>query len=92
MNDWLNYKGSGSGRVNANTLEHAASIPNSGRMNAIRENASDAAANVRDAGMYNRLNAELDSLYSDLSATITAYTNARSAENQFLAAASNAKA
>lgn len=92
MNDWLNYKGSGSIRANANTLEHAASIPNSGRMNSIRENARDAAAKVRDAGAYNRLNAELDSLYSDLSATITAYTNARSAENQFLAAARNAKA
>ena len=38
MNDWLNYKGSGSIRANANTLEHAASIPNSRRMNSIREN------------------------------------------------------
>ena len=92
MNDWLNYKGSGSLRANANTLEHAASIPNNGRMNSIRENAREAAAKVRDGGVYNRLNAELDSLYSDLSATITAYTNARSAENQFLAAARNAKA
>lgn len=92
MNDWLNYKGSDSIRANANTLEHAASIPNSGRMNSIRENTKEAAAKVRDAGVYNRLNAELDSLYSDLSATITAYTNARSAENQFLAAARNAKA
>ena len=92
MNDWLDYKGSGSIRANANTLEHAAYIPNGGRMNSIRENAREAAAKVRDAGAYNRLNAELDSLYSDLSATITAYTNARSAENQFLAAARNAKA
>lgn len=92
MNDWLNYKGSGSGRANLNTLEHAASIPNGGKINSIRENAKEAAAKVRDAGVYNRLNAELDSLYSDLSATITAYTNARSAENQFLSAARNAKA
>lgn len=92
MNDWLDYKGSGSGRASLNTLEHAASIPNGGKINSIRENAKEAAEKVRDAGLYNRLNAELDSLYSDLSATITAYTNARSAENQFLAAARNAKA
>ena len=91
MNDWLDYKGSGSIRSN-NALSHAAYIPNGGRMDSIRENAKEAAAKVRDSGVYNRLNAELDSLYSDLSATITAYTNARSAENQFYTAARNAKA
>ena len=92
MNDWLDYKGSSSIRANANTLEHAAYIPSSGKMNNIRGNAVEAATKVRDANAYNRLNAELDSLYSDLSATITAYTNARSAENQFYTAARNAKA
>ena len=92
MNDWLDYKGSSSIRANANTLEHAAYIPSSGKMNNIRGSAREAAVKVRDGGAYNRLNAELDSLYSDLSATITAYTNARSAENQFYTAARNAKA
>ena len=47
MNDWLNYKGSGSIRANANILEHAASIPNGRRMNSIRENARDATEKVR---------------------------------------------
>lgn len=68
MNDWLNYKGSGSIRANANTLEHAASIPNSGRMNSIREKARDAALNVRDKNgeSYESINTELDALYNDL--------------------------
>ena len=92
MNDWLNYKGSGSIRANANTLEHSASIPNGRKINSIRGNAVEAATKVRDANAYNRLNAELDSLYSDLSATITAYNNARAGENQFYTAARNAKA
>ena len=92
MNDWLDYKGSGSRRASLNTIEHAASIPNGRKINSIRENAKEAAAKVRDAGVYNRLNAELDYLYSDLSATITAYNNARTAENQFYTAARNAKA
>ena len=90
MNDWLDYKGSGSIRSN-NTLSHAASIPNGGKINYIRDNAKEAAIKVREL-KYNKINAELDSLYSDLSATITAYNNARTAENQFYTAARNAKA
>lgn len=92
MNDWLNYKGSGSIRANANTLEHAASIPNGRKINSIRGNAVEAAKKVQGMKAYDTIDAELNALYSDLSATITAYNNARSAENQFLAAARNAKA
>ena len=92
MNDWLDYKGSGSRRANLNTLKHAAYTPSSGKMNNIRDSAREAAAKARDSGAYNRINAQLDSLYSDLSATITAYNNARAAENQFYTAARNAKA
>ena len=60
MNDWLNYKGSGS--IRANTLEHAAIIPNSGRMNSIRGNAKEAAEKVR----YDSINKELDALYTEM--------------------------
>lgn len=73
MNDWLNYKGSGSIRANANTLEHAASIPNGRKINSIRGNAVEAAAKVRDKNLYDKINADLDSLYSELNAVISAY-------------------
>ena len=56
MNDWLNYKGSGSGRASLNTLEHAASIPNSGKINSIRGNAKEAAEKVRYDSMIDELN------------------------------------
>ena len=69
MNDWLNYKGSGSVRANANTLEHAASIPNSRRMNSIRENARNAALNIRDE-KYDYINKELDTLYTEMQAQL----------------------
>ena len=92
MNDWLNYKGSGSIRANANTLEHAASIPNSRRMNSIRENARDAAAQVRDKNLYDKINADLDSLYSELNAVISAYKAGMAAGTQLISAARNARA
>ena len=92
MNDWLNYKGSGSIRANANTLEHAASIPNSRRMNSIRENARDAAAQVRDKNLYDKINTDLDSLYSELNAVISAYKAGMAAGMQLISAARNARA
>ena len=92
MNDWLNYKGSGSIRANANTLEHAASIPNSRRMNSIRENARDAAAQVRDKNLYDKINADLDSLYSELNAVISAYKAGMAAGTQLISAARNTRA
>ena len=90
MNDWLNYKGSGS--IRANTLEHAASIPNSRRMNSIRENARDAAAQVRDKNLYDKINTDLDSLYSELNAVISAYKAGMAAGTQLMSAARNARA
>ena len=92
MNDWLNYKGSGSIRANANTLEHAASIPNSRRMNSIRENARDAAAQVRDKNLYDKINTDLDSLYSELNAVISAYKAGMAAGTQLISAARNTRA
>ena len=92
MNDWLNYKGSGSIRANANTLEHAASIPNSRRMNSIRENARDAAAQVRDKNLYDKINTDLGSLYSELKAVISAYKAGMAAGAQLMSAARNARA
>ena len=92
MNDWLNYKGSGSIRANANTLEHAASIPNSRRMNSIRENARDAAAQVRDKNLYDKINTDLDSLYSELNAVISAYKAGMAAGMQLISAARNTRA
>ena len=90
MNDWFNYKGSGS--IRANTLEHAAFIPNSRRMNSIRENARDAAAQVRDKNLYDKINADLDSLYSELNAVISAYKAGMAAGTQLISAARNARA
>ena len=92
MNDWLDYKGSGSGRASLNTLEHAASIPNTRRMNSIRENARDAAAQVRDKNLYDKINADLDSLYSELNAVISACKAEVAAGTQLISAARNARA
>ena len=92
MNDWLNYKGSGSIRANANTLEHAAYIPNGGRMDPIRENAKEAAAKVRDKNLYDKINADLDSLYSELNAVISAYKAGMAAGAQLMSTARNARA
>ena len=92
MNDWLNYKGSGSIRANANTLEHAASIPNGRKINSIRGNAVEAAAKVRDKNLYDKINADLDSLYSELNAVISAYKAGMAAGTQLISAARNTRA
>ena len=91
MNDWLDYKGSGSGRANANTLEHAASIPNSGRMNSIRENARDAALNVRDE-KYDYINKELDALYTEMQTQLARQKKLSADLNSFANAARRCKA
>ena len=89
MNDWLNYKGSGS--VRANTLEHAASIPNSGRMNSIRENARNAALNIRD-DKYDYINKELDALYTEMQTQLARQKKCNADLNSFVNAARRCKA
>ena len=89
MNDWLNYKGSGS--VRANTLEHAASIPNSGRMNSVRENARNAALNIRDE-KYDYINKELDALYSEMQTQLARQKKLSADLNSFVNAAHRCKA
>ena len=69
MNDWLNYKGSGSGRANLNTLEHAAPVLNGGKINAIRDSAKEAAEKIRGA-KYDSINKELDALYAQAQAQV----------------------
>ena len=91
MNDWLNYKGSGSIRANANTLEHAASIPNSGRMNSIRENARNAALNIRDE-KYDYINKELDALYTEMQTQLARQKKCNADLNSFVNAARRCKA
>ena len=91
MNDWLNYKGSGSIRANANTLEHAASIPNSGRMNSIRENARNAALNARDE-KYDYINKELDALYTEMQTQLARQKKCNADLNSFVNAARRCKA
>lgn len=89
MNDWLNYKGSGS--VRANTLEHAASIPNSGRMNSIRENARNAALNIRDE-KYDYINKELNALYTEMQTQLARQKKCNADLNSFVNAARRCKA
>lgn len=89
MNDWLNYKGSGS--IRANTLEHAASIPNSRRMNSIRENARNAALNVRDE-KYDYINKELDALYTEMQTQLARQKKLSADLNSFVNAAHRCKA
>ena len=89
MNDWLNYKGSGS--IRANTLEHAASIPNSGRMNSIRENARNAALNIRDE-KYDYINKELDALYTEMQTQLARQKKCNADLNSFINAARRCKA
>ena len=91
MNDWLNYKGSGSIHATANTLEHAASIPNSRRMNSIRENARDAALNVRDE-KYDYINKELDALYTEMQTQLARQKKLSADLNSFANAAHRCKA
>lgn len=91
MNDWLNYKSSGSIRANANTLEHAASIPNSRRMNSIRENGRDAATQVRDSN-YDAINKELDALYTEMQTQLARQKKCNADLNSFINAARRCKA
>ena len=88
MNDWLDYKGSGSGRANLNTLEHAASIPNGRKMNSIRGNAIEAAEKVR----YDSINKELDALYTEMQAQLARQKKAAADLNSFVNAARRLKA
>lgn len=92
MNDWLNYKGSGSIRANANTLEHAASIPNGRKINSIRGNAVEAAAKVRDDKLYDYINKELDALYNELQAQSNKVSRVAADLNSFVNAAHRLKA
>lgn len=89
MNDWLNYKGSGS--VRANTLEHAAPIPNRGRMNSVRENARNAALNIRDE-KYDYINKELDALYTEMQTQLARQKKCNADLNSFVNAARRCKA
>ena len=91
MNDWLNYKGSGSIRANANTLEHAASIPNGRKINSIRDNAVEAAAKVRDE-KYDYINKELDALYTEMQTQLARQKKCNADLNSFVNAARRAKA
>ena len=88
MNDWLNYKGSGSGRASLNTLEHAASIPNSGKINSIRRNAKEAAEKVQ----YDSINKELDALYSEMQTQLARQKKLSADLNSFANAARRCKA
>lgn len=91
MNDWLDYKGSGSGRSSLNTLEHAASIPNGRKINSIRGNAKDAAAQVRGT-KYDYINKELDALYSEMQTQLARQKKAAADMNSFINAAHRLKA
>ena len=91
MNDWLDYEGSGSVRANANTLEHAASIPNGRIINSIRENARDAAAKVRDE-KYDSINKELDALYTEMQTQLARQKKFAADLNSFINAARRCKA
>lgn len=90
MNDWLDYKGSGSIRSN-NALSHAAYIPNGGRMDSIREKAKEAAATVRDA-KYDYINKELDALYTEMQAQLARQKKCNADLNSFVNAARRCKA
>ena len=89
MNDWLNYKGSVS--IRASTLEHTALIPNSGRMNSIRENARNAALNIRDE-KYDYINKELDALYTEMQTQLARQKKCNADLNSFVNAARRCKA
>ena len=91
MNDWLDYKGSGSVRASSNTIEHAASIPNGGKINYIRDNAKEAAAKVRDA-KYDAINKELDALYTEMQTQLARQKKCNADLNSFVNAARRCKA
>lgn len=88
MNDWLDYKGSGSVRANSNTLEHAASIPNGGKINYIRENVKETAEKAR----YDSINKELDALYSEMQTQLARQKKCAADMNSFVNAARRCKA
>ena len=92
MNDWLDYKGSGSGRASLNTLEHAASIPNGGKINSIRGNVVEAAAKVRDEKLYDYINKELDTLYAEMQTQLARQKKCAADMNSFVNAARRCKA
>ena len=91
MNDWLDYEGSGSIRANANTLEHAASIPNGRKINSIRGNAVEAATKVRD-DKYDYINKELDALYAEMQTQLARQKKCNADLNSFINAARRCKA
>ena len=91
MNDWLDYKGSGSVRASSNTIEHAAYIPNGGKINSIRENAKEAAAKVRDE-KYDYINKELDALYTEMQTQLARQKKCNADLNSFVNAARRCKA
>ena len=91
MNDWLDYKGSGSGRASLNTLEHAASIPNGRKINSIRGNVVEAAAKVRGE-KYDYINKELDALYTEMQAQLARQKKCNADLNSFVNAARRCKA
>lgn len=89
MNDWLDYKGSNSAR---STISHGAYISSNSKMTAPREKAREAAIKVRDKNLYDKINTDLDSLYSELNAVISAYKAGMAAGTQLMSAARNARA
>ena len=91
MNDWLDYKGSGSVRANANTLEHAASIPSGRKINSIRGDFVEAAAKVRDE-KYDYINKELDALYTEMQTQLARQKKSAADMNSFVNAARRCKA
>lgn len=88
MNDWLDYKGSGSVRANSNTLEHAASIPNGRKINYIRENVKETAEKVQ----YDSINKELDALYTETQIQLARQKKSAADMNSFVNAARRCKA
>ena len=91
MNDWLDYKGSGSVRANANSLEHAVSIPSGRKINSIRGNVVEAAAKVRDE-KYDYINKELDALYTEMQTQLARQKKSAADMNSFINAARRCKA
>ena len=82
MNDWLDYKGSGSYR---STIEHAAYHPNT------KPIAQQAANSVRGRE-YDILNAELDALYSEMQTQLARQKKLSADLNSFVNAARRCKA
>ena len=91
MNDWLDYKDSGSVRANANILEHAASIPSGRKINSIRGNVVETAAKVRDE-KYDYINKELDALYTEMQAQLARQKKLAADLNSFTNVARRLKA